>query len=89
MSVYVDSMMSCLSNKKWRHTEVAHLFADSDDELLDFGRRMGLKESWLQRGSLVHFDLTRNARRRVVLNGATEVDSRFVAQRIREARGGK
>lgn len=86
MGVYVDSLKPCLMSSKWRHRESAHLFADTEEELLGFGRRIGLKASWLQRGSMIHFDVTGPARRRAVLNGAVEVDNKFVADRIRQRR---
>ena len=83
MSVYVDSMMGCVRNRKWRWTEVCHLFADSDEELLAFGGRIGLKATWLQRSKrkLTHFDLIESVRRKAVRAGAIEVDREFVVER--------
>jgi hypothetical protein len=86
MSVYVDSLMSCIPNRNWRWKTVAHLFADSDDELLEFGRKIGLKASWLQRKSVIHFDITPSMRVRAVSLGAIEVGREFVAERVRASR---
>jgi hypothetical protein len=89
MSVYVDAMGPCLTNRNWRWRENCHLFADTEAELVMFGLRIGLLASWLQKKprSLVHFDLTRGMRARAVRLGAVEVDRDVTVAHIRRARG--
>ncbi len=89
MSVYVDCMFSCRTSRKWRYPKASHLFADSEKELLEFGRKIGLKPGWLQRGVVTHFDITPNVRERAVRAGAIQVDRKFVYERIKAARKAK
>ena len=83
MTVYVDSLKPCVRNAKWKHDKSCHLMADSEEELAEFAARIGLKPSWIQKGRMVHFDLTEAKRRVAVVSGATEVDDRFVAEKLR------
>ena len=46
---------------------------ESVEELLEFGKSIGLKEAWLQKGRYIHFDLTPNKRKQAIKAGATEV----------------
>lgn len=72
--IYVDSLRSCIPNPKWRWNKSCHLFADSLDELHEFARKLGLKRSYFQAGSIVpHYDLTGNKRREAVEKGAREI----------------
>ena len=43
MGVYVDRMMPCVPNQKWRHKQACHLLADSDEELHELARRIGVR----------------------------------------------
>jgi hypothetical protein len=89
MSVYVDPMMVCVSNRNWPHTESCHLFADTLDELHDFAvNKLGLKRAWFQNaGSLPHYDLTGAKRIRAVLRGAKELGRTEAVMKWRELRG--
>jgi len=59
MSVYIDALLSCVPNKKWRWHHSAHLFADTDEQLHNFAARLGLKKIWFQDdGYFPHYDLT-------------------------------
>ena len=88
MSVYVDQAFisatvhngSAVHTSKW-----CHLMADSTDELVEFGKRIGLKESWLQsRGKVTeHFDVTQPKRRAAVAAGAIEIDSEKAVDLLR------
>jgi len=74
VTVYLDS-----SNILWRGKRWCHLYADSLDELLAFGDRVGLRRSWLQhpegeRG-LPHYDVTGSVLARCVAEGAVRVDA--------------
>jgi hypothetical protein len=82
VAIYVDT----LRNNGWRLGQNCHLFADSDAELHEFAKRIGLKRSWAQYMSLTHYDLTTNKRAQAVRAGAIEVDDGFVVEHIRRAR---
>lgn len=87
VAVYVDR----LSDWGWRHGLSCHLIADSVSELMEFAVSIGLRPEWFQPKSSPHFDLTADARRIAVLQGAIELDRRdFVAKlrQIRAARDG-
>lgn len=84
MTVCVDSLRPCVRNARWKYDKSCHLLADSEEELVEFAVKMGLKPSWIQKSRLVHFDLTEAKRKRAVALGAKEVDSRFVVSRLRE-----
>lgn len=75
MTVYVDDFdvaarVGTLS-RRW-----SHLVADTPDELRNFGRRLRLPLSWIQKSGtpLEHFDVTSSVRRRAVALGAEPVD---------------
>lgn len=81
MSVYVDPMMACVPNEKWKWSENCHMFADTDEELHAFAESMGLKRAWHQKSppaSLSHYDLTRGMRSKALTLGAVSVDRQFV-----------
>jgi hypothetical protein len=86
MSVYVDDIAVCVKNKKWRWPKACHLVADSVDELHKFADRLGLKRSWFQHGTIPHYDLTENMRRKAVKLGAIEIDRDQMVQFIRKNR---
>ena len=82
--VYVDSLNSYKSSlPEWKYGRSCHLFADSEEELLEFARKIGLEPGYIQRTSLVHFDLTAGKRVVAVRNGAEEADSAFVKSRLK------
>jgi hypothetical protein len=78
VSVYVDSMMACVPNPRWRWTEACHLVADTLPELHAFAARLGLKREWFQdhAGRVPHYDLTAGKRAAAVGMGALEADRR-------------
>lgn len=49
------------------------MFADSVDELVDFAKKIGMKEEWLQIDKAAHFDLTEKRRKDAVKAGAIEL----------------
>jgi hypothetical protein len=79
MSVYVDPLFftSAFKTYRWRYNESCHMMADTEEELLQMARKIGLKQSWFQKRprGLSHFDLTKNKRKLAVKYGAIEVDS--------------
>jgi hypothetical protein len=77
MSVYVDPLMACVPNPRWKWDSACHMFADSLAELHDFAARIGLLHTWFQRSSRIpHYDLTPGKRREAVAAGAVELDRR-------------
>lgn len=80
MSVYVEPMTSCLPNKHWPWKESCHLMADSEEELIAFAVKIGLKPKYIQRTRWTHFDLESNMRERAVKAGAIEITHRQLAK---------
>lgn len=80
MSVYVDSLVAIEAREPQafrvgaRHGHRwCHLFADTETELLEMAKKIGMRPEWLQRGSIVHFDLVPPRRAKAVKLGAIEV----------------
>lgn len=48
----------------------SHLWADSDEELVEFGDKLGLRRRWLQKGSTLHYDVVEWKRRKALQMGA-------------------
>lgn len=76
MATYVDKMHRTKYNPKsaWNYHSFCHLTADSTEELLNFGERIGLRKEWLQisNNGTPHFDLTLNKRKLALKYGAKE-----------------
>lgn len=80
MSVYVDSMSAPFGNML-----MCHMWADTDDELLDMADKIGVQRKWIQghptlsfgkhrNASWVHFDIAKSKRSLAVKLGAVETD---------------
>jgi len=71
MAVYVDDMRQLARvgrvTARW-----SHLFADSQEELEEFARRLGLDRSWIQHPGTAreHYDVTDSVRDRALRFGA-------------------
>ena len=88
--IYVDSLTSCIRNKKWPYDVSCHLFADTVEELKTFARSMFLRDEWIQeKTAFVHYDLTKKMRAIALNNGALAVDRRFVAGFITRSKDGE
>lgn len=92
MSVYVDDMQMEATvgrvSGRW-----SHLWADTEDELVAFADRLGLRRSWIQRGSVVHYDVVESKRQEAIRLGAIPLDPDATtahrrALRLRPARRG-
>ena len=70
--VYVSPLITCLTNKNWRWNQVSHMVADTEEELIDFAIKIGFeaKWRWIQRKTIVHFDLTKSKQAKAIKNGA-------------------
>jgi hypothetical protein len=82
MAVYVDKLV----DYSWHRGPSCHLIADSVEELKTFAVNMGLRVEWFQHKSSPHFDLTVEARKIAVQNGAIELTNREFVAKIRELR---
>ena len=85
MSVYVDDMQMQATvgrvSGRW-----SHLWADTEEELLAFADRLGLRRSWIQRGSLVHFDVVESKRQEAIRLGAIALDGEAATTQRRALR---
>ena len=83
MTVYVDPLFKTAASRRWPYRQACHLVADSEEELREFARRLGLKPGWIQSPgvhSRVHFGLTDGMRRKAVALGAVELSRRELAE---------
>ena len=84
---YVDQLLPTIRNKNWQYDKGCHLFADTDDELVAFAVKIGLRREWLQQNRRRnHFDLTEGMRKKAVVAGAVEIDRRRVVELLRRAK---
>ena len=87
MTVYVDKLVPCRPTANWPFSFSCHMIADNTIELHAMARKIGLKRSWYQCGSILpHYDLTATKRRQAILMGAVSIDKREVWRRIQAAR---
>lgn len=74
MAVYVDPLM----NHGWvmygKQTPSCHLLADTEEELHEIARKIGLKRRWFQgNASTPHYDLVPKRRLAAIAFGAKEL----------------
>lgn len=81
MAVYVDNAKNRLGRLK-----MAHMLADSLDELHAMADRVGLRREWFQGEGTPHYDLCQARRKLAVQAGAIELDRRGVVAVIRRLR---
>ena len=71
MSVYVDEVSPCVPSERWPYVHYCHLFADTEDELHKFARKLGLRREWFQPHDwLPHYDLTLGMQEKATAAGA-------------------
>jgi hypothetical protein len=74
VSVYVDDLQTRRPSGRMARRygdQWCHLWADSEQELREFARGLGLRQSWFQPHHLLcHFDLTPNKREEALAAGA-------------------
>lgn len=81
MSVYVDELWYRCHGVALARS--CHLMADSDRELAEFAKRLGLPKSW-KHGD--HYDLTPSRRAKAIRFGAEPITTRamvLIRQRLR------
>ncbi len=85
--VYVDPLLQATPRSA---TEGCRLIADSDDELHDIARRLGLRREWFHcKSAIPHYELSPNKRKEAVRVGAVELSLHEMAERIRAWRESK
>lgn len=88
MTVYVDNMR--LHAKVGRlDARWSHLMADSDEELIEFAKSIGLRPEWIQEPDKPygpHFDVTESKRQQAIRMGAQEVDWRDMGKLLKKFR---
>jgi Protein of unknown function (DUF4031) len=94
MAVYVDDMNlppEVRNGPRVVRGRWSHLFADTERELRDFARFIGLRAAWIQHPGTnrVHFDVTRSKRALAISYGAQPVTWREAGEILaaREAGG--
>ena len=55
---------------------MCHMIADTEEELHEMARKIGMKREWFQTGSVWHYDVSLNKRAKAVLYGAVEVSTK-------------
>jgi hypothetical protein len=82
MPIYVDDI-----GIPWKKTLWYHLMAlpRNDEELHEFAASIGLKQSWFQRESRPHYDVTKSKRELAIAAGAIAVSWRELITRAQEA----
>jgi len=80
MSVYVDDMAAAFGNMV-----MCHMWADTDEELLEMADKIGVQRKWIQghptlsfgkhrNASWVHFDIAKSKRALAIKLGAIKTD---------------
>jgi 2'-5' RNA ligase len=67
--VYVDKMFYWPKKGYW-----CHMWADTEEELHNTAKRIGLRKHWFQKKGIVpHYDLVESKRRLAIIDGAKEL----------------
>jgi hypothetical protein len=91
MSVYVDQLIRPKpyyksKNERWGWSQSCHMIADTENELHEFARRLGLRREWFQNRHsnprLWHYDLTASKRQQALCLGAKEITPEQFAKHI-------
>lgn len=76
MSVYIDNMEKPYKSRTGRIYKLNHMIADTDDELFEMAKKIGLKMDWFQPKSFPHFDVTIVKKKEAIKLGAIAVTTR-------------
>ena len=79
MAIYIDD-----AKIKFRHMKMCHMIADSDAELMEFAKRLGLLPEWKHKD---HFDVCISKRDRAIELGAIEITQVELSQKVIRQRG--
>jgi hypothetical protein len=73
VSVFVDALVTRLTGPRCFRVGSCHMWADSEQELHEMAKKIGLKKSWFQNHEkLPHYDLTPRRRLLAIYNGAEQ-----------------
>lgn len=87
MATYVDPMFTTMRSKKWPYKSACHLTADTDKELHQIARLIGLKREWHQgAGRASHYDLTASMRKKAIAAGAVPITRGIAAEMFKGGR---
>ena len=80
VSVYVDNLAL-----GYRRMSMAHMIADTSEELLEMADRIGVDRKWIQFPGTTreHFDICKSKRALAISHGAFMIGSRELVQRLR------
>lgn len=84
--ICVDPLTDTEVTEKWKYGQCCHMFSDDGnlDGLHAFAEHiLGMDRKWFQNTQYPHYDLSKSRRRLAVKNGATEVDRRYIIQKLR------
>lgn len=86
MSVYVDPLEDYSALVSRGPSVWCHMMADSEEELFDMARAIGLKREWYQNHNprFPHFDLTTYMRGRAIKAGALQVSHKEMIEHFRK-----
>ena len=70
---------------------MCHMIADSHEELLEMAGKIGVDRKWIQSEGTYreHFDICKAKRGIAIKNGAVEVTSRQLAEKLKQKKLGK
>lgn len=93
MSVYVDPLFATAPKQNWPYSQACHMFADTEEELHTFARRLfGVyyRHSWFQQHHadpfFWHYDITKNMRSKACKLGAVEITWEAWMERVQQHR---
>ena len=78
--IYIDSM-----NAKYRRMTMCHMLADSEEELLDMAKKIGVNTKWIQYPGTYkcHFDICNSKKVKALELGAIEITYSELKQLLR------
>ncbi len=83
MAIYVDN-----AKHPFGRMLMSHMMADTTEELVAMGLKIGLHAKWLQHVGIYkeHFDVCQTKRAEAIKLGAVEVTPRFLGELMRKRR---
>lgn len=91
MSVYVGALFDSMpfgQSRGWRkrYGHACHMWADTEKELHEMARTIGLRRAWFQpHRTLPHYDLTAKRRVAAIMAGAVQASEKEYIRRLRSA----